>query len=80
MCVPHVVSSSWYLGRYYQNLVDKKGAGRARIALIRKLYGIMRRMLLNSEQYRWTDRELHGKKVVKYERMSKKVKEEYSAA
>ncbi len=61
-------------------LRDKRGTGRARIAVIRKLCGMMRRMLLSGEQYRWMDRRLYEKKLRQYERVLKRVKEDRPAA
>jgi hypothetical protein len=74
------VSSSTYLERYYFDLMDRRGAGRARVALIRKLCGMMRRMLLSSERYRWIDQRLFDKKISKYERVLNRVKKERPAA
>jgi len=79
-CVHHVAASSVSLERYYRELRDKRGTGRARIAVIRKLCGMMRRMLLSGEQYRWMDRGLYEKKLRQYERGLKRVKEERPAA
>jgi transposase len=79
-CVHHVAASSAALDRQYQELREKRGTGRARVALIRKLCGMMRRMLLSGEQYRWMDRRLYDKKLRHYERVLKRVKEERSAA
>lgn len=41
--------ASPYLNNFYETVKSRRGAGRARIALIRKLCGIMRRMLLSGE-------------------------------
>jgi len=79
-CVHHVAASSVSLERYYRELRDKRGTGRARIAVIRKLCGMMRRMLLSGEQYRWMDRGLYEKKLRQYERGLKRVKAERPAA
>jgi transposase len=79
-CVHHVAASSASLDRYYQELREKRGTGRARIAVIRKLCGMMRRMLLSGEQYRWMDGSLYAKKLRQYERVLKRVKEERSVA
>jgi transposase len=79
-CVHHVAASSVHLDHYYHELRDKRGTGRARIAVIRKLCGMMRRMLLSGEQYRWMDRGLYEKKLRQYERVLKRVKEERPAA
>jgi transposase len=79
-CVDHVAASSMSLDRYYRELREKRGIGRARIAVIRKLCGMRRRMLLSSEQYRWMDQGLYEKKLRQYERVLKRVKEERPAA
>lgn len=78
--VTHVISSSPFLQHFYYAHVDVKGSGRARIAIIRKLCGIMRRMLLENKQYRWIDHELYEKKLKEYERMLRRAKEERPAA
>lgn len=44
--VPHLVDSSPVLRRFCRQLLHRKEYGRARIALFRKAFGIMRRMLL----------------------------------
>ena len=63
--VRHIADSSWYLRNYYSDLTKKRGAGRARIALIRKICGVMRRMLLNGEEYRWIKTDNFLEKVEK---------------
>jgi transposase len=79
-CVHHVAASSVHLDRYYRELREKRGTGRARIAVIRKLCGMMRRMLLSGEQYRWMDQGLYEKKIRQYERVLNRAKEERPAA
>jgi transposase len=79
-CVHHVAASSASLDRYYQELREKRGTGRARIAVIRKLCGMMMRMLLSGEQYRWMDQGLYEKKLKQYARVLKRGKEERTAA
>ena len=69
-----------YLDRYYRELREKRGTGRPRIAVIRKLCGMMRRMLLSGEQYRWVDAVLYQKKLRQYERVLKRTKEERTEA
>jgi hypothetical protein len=78
--VHHVAASSASLDRYYQELREKRGTGRARIAVIRKLCGMMRRMLISGEQYRWMDQGLYEKKLKQYARVLKRGKEERTAA
>jgi len=43
-----------------------KGYVRARIALLRKIFSMMRRMLLNRELYRWTEAKLYQRKLNDY--------------
>ena len=50
----HLVDSSPRSERFYRELVARKGYGRARIAPVRKIFSMMRRMLLNRELCRWT--------------------------
>ncbi len=54
--------------RSYVDLTEKRGAGRARIALIRKLCGVMRKTLLTGECYRWMEEELFERKLRNYEK------------
>ena len=54
------------LERFYRGLVARKGYGRARIALLRKVFSMMRRMLLAGELYRWTEVKLYEKKLNDY--------------
>ncbi len=77
---PLVSNASPYLSEYYANLTNRRGAGRARIALIRKLCGIMRRMLLNGEKFRWINADNFERKLKKYERELIKIKEERKSA
>jgi len=77
--VNHFADASPYLGLYYSNLVSKRGVGRARIALIRKICGIMRRMLLEQEVFRWMQPSNFERKVKRYVcqlNKIKKIKEE----
>ena len=64
--VIHLVDSSPVLTRFYRELVARKGYGRARIALIRKIFSMMRRMLLTGEPYRWFEPKLYEKKLSDY--------------
>ena len=69
--VHYVSASSVSLDRYYQELREKRGTGRARVALIRRLCGMIRRIPLSGEQYRWLDRRLYEQKLRQYERVAK---------
>jgi transposase len=78
--VHHVVGSSAYLEEYYERLKDKRGSGRARIAVIRKVSGMMRGMLLKGELYRWVQQDLYNKKLRQYERLLNRGKGERRSA
>jgi transposase len=75
----HLVDSSPVLGRFYRHLVERKGYGRARIALLRKTFSMMRRMLLSAEPYRWAEPTLYGQKLRDYQREMKKAEGEQAA-
>ena len=70
--VIHLVDSSPVLARFYRELVGRKGYGRARIALLRKIFSMMRRMLLAGEPYRWVEPKLYEKKLSDYAKEIKK--------
>jgi transposase len=61
--VLHLTESSPQLARFYRELVPRRGYGRARIAILRKTFGMMRRMLLSNTAYRWKEEELYEKKL-----------------
>ena len=71
--VPHLADSSRSLGRFYADLVERRGYGRARIALLRKVFAIMRRMLMDCTPYAWMELPLYSKKVQEWERELKKL-------
>ncbi len=70
--VYHISNSSPSLRSWYDDLAHRKGRGRARIAMIRKTFGMMRRMLLSQTPYRWIEPELYQRKIKVYEREMKK--------
>jgi ABC-type uncharacterized transport system YnjBCD ATPase subunit len=53
--------------------------GRARIALLRKVFSIMRRMLLSGEPYRWLEPKLYEKKLSDYAKEIKKAENQKAA-
>ena len=61
--VLHLVESSPQLGRFYRELLPRQGYGRARVAILRKTFGMMRRMLLTNSPYRWKEEDLYQKKL-----------------
>lgn len=68
------MDASVYFRKFYEELKFRRGAGRARIALIRKICGIMRRMLLNNEKFRDVKQSLYDKKLVCYEKLLKELR------
>jgi transposase len=61
--VLHLADSSPQLGRFYRELVPRRGYERARIAILRKTFGMMRRMLLSNTPYRWKEEPLYQSKL-----------------
>jgi len=78
--VYHVSNASPGFRKYYVELTERRGCGRARIALIRKLCGVMRRMLLTGECFRWMDDELFKGKCLVYENELESIKREKKVA
>jgi transposase len=71
--IPHIVTSSAYMGLYYATLKSRRGFGRSRIAVIRKIVGVMRRMLLNGRKYECCDEISHDRKINDYRKILKKL-------
>ena len=78
--VLHFAQASPQLRNYYSAIAARRGSGRARIALIRKVCGIMRRMLLNGEPFRWMKKDNFERKWARYKNQVKKIKKEREAA
>jgi hypothetical protein len=74
------IDASLYFRKFYENIKARRGAGRSRIALIRKLCGVMRRMLLNNEKFRDIKQSLYDKKINCYEKQLKEFKMERKRA
>ena len=68
--VLHLAESSPQLGRFYRELVPRRGHGRARIAILRKAFGMMRAMLLSNTPYRWKEEPLYQSKLKNWMRKS----------
>ncbi len=71
-----ITDASLYFRDYYEELKSRRGAGRARIAVIRKLCGIMRRMLLDEKTYKHIEIPLYEKKRKSYEKQLNQIREE----
>jgi transposase len=70
--IPHLADSSPELGKWYEGLAERKGKGRARIGVLRRVFGIMRRMLLKETEYRWLEPVLYKRKLREYQRIMEK--------
>jgi transposase len=68
--------ASLYFRNYYDEMKSRRGAGRSRIALIRKLCGIMRRMLLDGKPFKYTEVTLYTRKQKQYERAVNQIRED----
>ncbi len=66
--VLHVINSSDTMQNFYTRIKTRRGVGRSRIAVIRKTFNIMRRMLLTGEEYRWKDEKNFQIKLKAYEK------------
>jgi transposase len=64
--VLHLVDSSPALEEFYRRILQRKGYGRARIAVLRRTFGMMRRMLLSNAPYRWKEEPLYQRKLRNY--------------
>ena len=67
--VLHLADSSPTIKRFYLGVLDRKGYGRARIAVLRKTFAMMRRMLLNETEYKWKEQALFEGKLRDYLRI-----------
>ncbi len=66
--LPHIAEASDHFGRYYRDVRERRGAGRGRIALMRKVCATMRRMLLDGVTFRTKESVLYEKKKAQYRR------------
>jgi transposase len=67
--VLHLADSSPTLKRFYLGVLARKGYGRARIAVLRKTFGMMRCMLLEVTEYKWMEQTLCEGKLSDYLRI-----------
>lgn len=70
--IHHVIDSNPMYREKYNDLLCRRGAGRARIAFIRRIFGVMRRMLLTEEGFKYIDKNLYESKLNTYYRDIKK--------
>lgn len=70
--VYQIASSTDIMFEFYENVKERRGAGRSRIAVIRKTFNIMRRMILTGEPYRGIDEEKYQNKIAEFEKIIQK--------
>lgn len=70
--VYHIANSSDMMLKFYEDLKLRRGAGRSRIAVIRKVFNIMRRMILTDEAYRGGDEKIYQKKLKEFDKVIQK--------
>ncbi len=68
--------ASPYLNNYYESIKERRGSGRARNALIRKLCGIMRKMILTGEVFNSVNNILYEKKKRQFDRTIRNMEKE----
>jgi transposase len=64
--IHHIIASNDYYEEKYKELKYRNGAGKSRIAFIRRIFGVMRRMLINEEKFKWFREDLYAKKKKDY--------------
>lgn len=69
---------SWQ--RQYDELKERRGSGRAKNAMIRRLCGVMRRMLIEGEKFHWLKEELYQRKLRQYRAALENDRREQNAA
>lgn len=65
----HIIHSSEMMDTFYNGIKVRRGSGRSRIAVIRKIFNIMRRMILTGEEYRWKDEDNYQNKIKEFEKV-----------
>lgn len=72
--INHFVSASEGMTEFYASMKTRRGAGRSRIAVLRRLFSIMRSMLLHNEEFRYKDEINVHNKMVDYEMEMRKIR------
>lgn len=67
--IPHLAAASPVFSKFYKGIVNRKGYGKGRIALLRKLFGVMRRMLLDKKPFKFIEKELYERKMMSFLKM-----------
>lgn len=72
--INHLKNSADYLDDFYSRLKGSKSAGKARVALVRKMFKIIYFMLRDREYFYHMDEDLHERKMRKYRKLLGKKK------
>ncbi len=70
--INHIARSSDFMNEFYEDIKLRRGAGRSRIAVIRKVFNIMRRIILTGEVYRGKDEKNYQRKLKEFENFMQK--------
>jgi len=68
----HIIESSDLMKKFYTTVKQRRGVGRSRIAVLRKIVNIMRRMILTGEIYRGCDDSGYQKKLNEFDKILKR--------
>jgi transposase len=71
--INHIIASSDFMSEFYDSVKTRRGTGRSRIAVIRKIFNIMRRMILTGEIYRGVEKDKYEKKLKEFDKIIQKV-------
>ncbi len=72
--ISHLKNSADYLSKFYSRIKEAKSSGKARVALVRKIFKIMYFMLRDRKYYHYMRNPLHEKKMREYRNLLKKKK------
>ncbi len=78
--IQHSYKSSTYLFNIFVRIKGKKKAGKARVAIARRIFEAIYNMLKKGEYFYWRCEENHKKKVTEYKRFLKKKEKLVKAA
>jgi transposase len=67
--INHIINSSDSMTAFYEGVKNRRGVGRSRIAVIRKIFNIMRSMILHGEVYWGKDENNYQKKLSEFEKI-----------
>lgn len=66
--INHIINSSDFMSNFYDTVKGRRGTGRSRIAVIRKVFNIMRCMIMSGKIYRGVEKDSYEKKVKEFDK------------